>query len=233
MPVVKKLQSTITMPKLLHIAPRGSIHGRSSAYMIRMLLVAFTFCLLSSSAWSQACADIRRFDFRNATIRVGSFDINKLTGVFNDSRGLALTFRLRNGVALTYEDPASKSETPDWQAELVVNREVHPEPSIWMRVIVLEDVHMTGTGTWRYIVAFGCEKGRLVQKFQFTSEGIYLKHLDNQALQLYQAIWLPTDSHADPSSHRELIYKWDARVHQYRLADSTSGNGAEQAPDEK
>ena len=233
MPVVKKLQSTITMPKLLHITLRGSIHGRYSAHMARMFLVALTFCLFSNCAWSQACTDIRRFDFRNATIHVGSFDTNKLTGLFNDSRGLALTFRLRNGVARTYEDPSSKSETPDWQAELVVDREVHPEPSIWMRVIVLEDVHMTGTGTWRYILAFGCDKGRLVQKFRFTSEGVYLKHLDNQTLQLYQAIWLPTDSHADPSSHRELIYKWDARVHQYHLADSTSGKGAEQAPDEK
>jgi hypothetical protein len=230
MPIARKLESIANMRKLPNIVPRISILERYGAYMARMLLVALTFCLFSNSAWSQACANIRRFDFRNATIHVGSFDTNKLTNLFNDSRGQALTFRLRNGIALTYDDPTSKAGTPDWQAELVMDREVHPEPSTWMRVIVLEDVHMTGTGTWRYILAFGCDKGRLVQKFQFTSEGVYLKHLDNQTLQLYQAIWLPTDSHADPSSHRQLIYKWYARVHQYRLADSTSGNGTEQAP---
>jgi len=197
--------------------------------MSRILLAALTFSLFSNSAWAQACADVRRFDFRNATIHVGSSDKNELQTLFNEPHRLALTFHLRDGVALSYDDPSAKSGTPDWKAELVLDREVHPEPSIWIHVIVLEDVHMTGTGTWNYVMAFGCDKGRLVRKFQFTSEGVSLKHLDDQTLQLYQGIWLPTD----PSRHRELIYKWDARVHQYRLAATVPDIGAKRTPDKK
>lgn len=201
--------------------------------MLRALFVLFAICLSSNSAWPQACADIRRFDFNNVNIHVGLSDRNELRTLYNDPRGLALTFRLRNGVALTYDDPFSKSKTLDWQAELDTNREVHPEPSVWIRVIKFEDVHVTGTGTWHYIMAFGCDKGHLVRKFQFTAEGVYLKHLDDETLQLYQGIWTPTDSHADPSRHRELTYKWDVRVHQYRLAAPFPVISGERMPGKK
>jgi len=200
--------------------------------MLRTLLIGLTLCLASNSVWAQDCADIRHVDLKNATIHVGAHDQNDLQDLFNASRRDSRTFRLRNGVGLTY-DASVDSKTPDWRTELVMNREVHPEPSIWIRVIGLEDVHMTGTGTWFYILALGCEKGHLVRKFQFSSEAVELKYLDNQTLQLTQGIWSPTDDHADPSGHRELTYKWDAGVHRYRLAPTISGNGARRVPSDR
>ncbi len=102
-----------------------------------------------------------------------------------------------------------------------MDREAHPEPTIWIRVIELEDDHLTGTGTWHYLLAFSCEKGHLARKFQFSAEGVFLEHLDDQTLKLGQGIWTPTDSPADPSRRRELTYKWNTRVHQYRLISKT------------
>lgn len=194
-----------------------------NTHMLRIFLVGFAFCLTSDSVCAQTCKDVRHYDFKNSIIRVGAQDENELQTLNNSSRGDARVFRLKNGVGLTYNFPISK--TPDWQAELVMDREAHPEPSIWIRVIALEDVHMTGTGTWRYILAFSCEDGRLVRKFQFTSEGVVLKYLDNETLQLTQAIWKPTDAHADPSEYRDLSYKWDSKVHQYRLAATDPRSG--------
>jgi hypothetical protein len=193
-----------------------------------VLSVAF-----SASVWSQNCTDIRRFDFKNATIHVGKSDANELGALYNAPRGIALAFHLRDGVALTYDGSPPISNTPDWRAELVADREVHPEASIWIRVISLEDVHMTGTGTWIYVLGFGCERGHLIREFQFSSEGTMLKHLDNQSLQILQGIWSPTDAHADPSRRRELTFKWDAQVHRYRLATIRPGDSAKPPQNDK
>jgi hypothetical protein len=187
--------------------------------MLRMVLVALISSVLSISIWAQTCTDIRSFDFKNATIHVAEADRNESPTPFDSSRGLARTFHLRNGIALSYEDAAPNLGTPDWQTKLVFDRAVHPEPSIWIRVIGLEDDHMSGTGAWHYVLAFSCDKGHLARRFQFTSEGLKLSHLDDHTLQLDQAIWLSDDSHAEPSGHRELTYTWDARVHQYRLTN--------------
>lgn len=203
------------------------------AYMPRKVLVTLALWLIAASVWAQNCADIRRFNFKSAAIHVVRADENELQTLFSSSRDEALTFRLRNGVALAYDDPALNSKKPDWRAELVMDREVHPEPAIWIRVIGIDDDHMTGTGTWRYILAFSCEKGHLVRKFQFTSEGVALKYLDNQTLQLTQLIWAETDSHADPSGRRELTYNWDTRIHKYRLAATNPGSDSQHAPDSK
>jgi hypothetical protein len=201
--------------------------------MTRTLFVLLAFCLLLNHAQGQHCSDIRHFDFKNATIIVGLTDDNELQTVYNSSRAEAHTFRLRDGVAETFDDPSLKSGTPDWRAELLQDREVHPEASTWIRVIVFEDDHLTGTGTWHYVLAFGCNKGRLTQLFRFTAEGVSLAHLDDQTLELHQGIWSPSDSHADPSMQRVLTYKWNEREHRYRRVATVSGDGAKSKANEK
>jgi hypothetical protein len=194
--------------------------------MMRTLFVVPAFCLLFNSALGQACSDIRHFDFKNATIHVGSADDNDLETLYNSSRAEALTFRLRNGVAETYDGSPVTSGVPDWRAELLQDHEVHPEASKWIRVIVLEEDHLAGTGTWHYVLAFGCNKGRLTRLFQFSAEGLSLEHMDDQTMELHQGIWTPTDSHADPSRQRALTYKWNTREHRYRRVATVSGDGA-------
>ena len=203
--------------------------------MLQTFLAMLAFCLLSNSAWTQTCVDTRHVDFRNATIHVGPPDENELRTTYNEPHPDAFTFHLRNGVALiSYDDSPLKSAGPAWRAELLVDRTVHPDPSSWVRVLVIENDNLHGSSTWRYVLAFRCEKGNLVRLFQFCSEGVRLKHLESGTLQLYQAIWTSADFHTSPSKHREVSYRWDASEHQYRRAyASTPSDGAQWEPDER
>jgi hypothetical protein len=192
--------------------------------MIRLFFGLLAFCLFSNSAWAQRCVDVRHFDFKNATIYTAPYDEGSHTG--------ADSFRLRDGTAFLSEDPLS-SKSHDWQVDLLDDREVHPDPTTWLHVIVLDRDHLTGTGTWYYVMAFSCNNGRLIRRFQYSSEGVSLEHLDDQTLQLYQAIWAPTDSHASPSKHQELVYKWNAKEHRYRRVSTISGKGVKPFPVKK
>jgi hypothetical protein len=100
-------------------------------------------------------------------------------------------------------------------------------------VIVLDKNHLTGTGDWRYVIAFGCANGSLVRLFEYGSEGVTLKHLTQQTMHLYQPIWAATDAHCCPGKHLEVLYKWNAQEHKYKRASSISGKGFAPLPDEK
>jgi hypothetical protein len=182
------------------------------------------FCLLSISAQSQACSNVRHFDFKNVTIHTAPSD--------DGSRQGSETFHLRDGITFISDDPDSL-ESHDWKVELLEDHAVHPDPLTWIRVIVLERDHLTGTGTWHYILAFSCQEGHLVRLFQYSSTGVNLMHLDDQSLQLYQAIRAPTDSYANPSRHSVLSYKWNAKEHRYLRADPVARDDSKSKPDEK
>jgi uncharacterized protein (TIGR03435 family) len=90
-------------------------------------------------------------------------------------------------------------------------------------VIVLDKDHLTGTGDWRYILAFDCRNGLLASVFQYAAEGVSLKHLSARKLVLNQAIWGMDDPHCCPSRHVELAYRWNALRHRYIRMSSNSG----------
>jgi hypothetical protein len=200
--------------------------------MIRLSFGLLALCLLSNSAWAQRCVDVRHFDFKNATIRVGTYDENELQTLFNSRSPFEYTFHLHDGIAYLSDDPGSL-KSHDWQVDLLEDREVHPDPRTWLHVIVLDRDHLTGTGTWYYVLAFSCNNGHLIRQFQFSSGGVILKSPDDQTLHLYQTIWALNDSHADPSGERELVYKWNAKEHRYRRVPTISGNGVKSVPDKK
>jgi hypothetical protein len=154
--------------------------------MLRTWLVMFVLSAFSIPAWTQICADVQSFDFRNATIQTASHDEGSHRG--------AESFHLRKGVAFISDDPDSL-KFHDWRVDLLVDRTVHPDSSTWVRVIVLVKDHLTGTGTWSYVMAFGCQKGSLVRIFEYSSEAVELKHLDDEKLELDQAALNPKDVH--------------------------------------
>lgn len=202
--------------------------------MPRKLLVLLGFCLFSHLALAETCVDIRDFDLANATIQVGNEDANKLRTLFNGPDPDIGPFSMKNGVATIPDPPDPEFPDPDWKAELIVNRLIHPDSATWVRVIILENVHLRGTGTFRYVMAFSCQRGHLIRLFQFSSECVTLKHLDSAHLQLYQAIWQTRDAHCCPSSHRELSYTWNPQSHRYHLLRASSPSiGAKFTPDEK
>ncbi len=180
-------------------------------------LIAAGFCAFSGVGLAQTCADVKTFDFRNATIEVAARDDGGHAGV--DS------FHLRDGVAFTSDDPDSP-DAHDWRVNVVLDRTVHPEAQTWLRVLVLEKDHLTGSGSWYYVLAFGCRNGKVSRVFQYVSLNVSLQHLDDAEIDLHQAVRLPGDSQAEPSWHCDLVYRWSAAEHRYIRAARNCGAGA-------
>jgi hypothetical protein len=188
------------------------------------LAIAIVLGTLLGHARAQECSSIQQFDFRNATIPMAASD--------EGSRSGPATFHLQQGVGFLSDDPIAP-QSHDWRIDLLLDRLEHPDPSTWVRVIVLDKDHLTGTGDWRYILAFDCRNGSLASLFQYAAEGVTLKHLSAQTLDLYQAVWAKEDPHCCPSRHMELVYRWNALRHRYVHVSSNSGTGVVQIPDEK
>lgn len=189
--------------------------------MLLVLIVAF---LAPCFAPAQGCDDVRRFDFRNANIKVAATDDGGHSG--------GGAFQFHDGVAYLSDGP-DWPQSHDWRVELVLDRVMHPDSSDWIRVIVLEKNHLTGTGDWHYIMAFTCRNGSLIRLFQYGSEGVTLEHLGSQQLALYQAAWTSDDARCCPTRHAEILYDWNARKHRFDHASSIVGQGFRFVPDEK
>jgi hypothetical protein len=192
--------------------------------MLREFVVVSAFCLFLRPLNCQLCQDVRTFDFRNATIQIAPQD--------EGSRQGSQSFALRNGIAFTSNDPDSL-KSHDWRVDLLVNRTVHLDSRTWASVIVLEKDHLTGTGTWGYVLAFGCENGVLVRLFQNSSQGVILKHLTGSEIELYEPSWKVGDAHCCPSAHRELVYRWKPNEHRFQSMSSTTEDGFESKPNER
>jgi hypothetical protein len=192
--------------------------------MHRILLLILAVLSTWNSAQAQGCGSVRRFDFGNANINIAAKDDGGHSG--------SAVFHLHDGEAFLSDDPDSV-QSHDWEVKLVLDRVVHLDSSDWIRVIVFDKNHLTGTGDWRYIMAFGCKDNSLVRLFQYGSEGVTLKHLDPQELRLYQAVWAPDDARFCPTRHAEILYKWNPRERRFDRANSTVRQGFDFVADEK
>jgi hypothetical protein len=189
--------------------------------MLRPLLSLLPCVLFATSALSQICADIRTFDFKNATIQTGIKDENHIPPTaINGAQGEPEIFHLTSGSGFQSDDPENPN-SHDWGLSLISDHPVHPDPSTWARVLEVERDHLTGTGTIDFILAFTCSHGRVTRIFQFSDEGVGLERFDDRHLVLGQTIWAPDDDHASPSLHRELFYKWNRSLHRYQLLRTT------------
>jgi hypothetical protein len=177
-------------------------------------LSAIILGLISIAAGAQTCNSIKQFDFRNSRIPIAARDAS---GVSSGPEW----FRLQNGAGFLSDDP-DNSQSHDWGLNLLADRLEHPDPSTWIRLVVVDKNHLTGTGDWQYVMAFDCKRGSLTSVFQFGQEGVMLKHVTDQTLELYQAIWDKGDAHCCPSRHMDFIYKWNPLRHRYELASSRS-----------
>jgi hypothetical protein len=196
---------------------------------MRRSLFALAFAVLAvllglNFAQAQACDDVRAFDFRDARIHVAATD--------DGEHSEPAAFNFQHGIAYLSDNPGSP-QSRDWRVGVVVDRSAHLDPSLWIRVIVLDKNHLTGSGGWHYILAFDCRKGWLNRLFQYGSEGVTLRHLDSRRLQLYQAVWAPSDARCCPTMHADLLYEWNLREQRFVRTASIRHQGFEAVPDEK
>lgn len=190
----------------------------------RRVLMAVGIALLPCFLHAQACDEIRTFDSRNATIDLSPRD--------DGSRQDGESLTLQNGSAFLSDNPSSPN-SHDWQVEILVDRVTHLQPSMEAHVVVLEETHLSGTGARDYVLVFGCRHGSLARLFQFSSEGVSLKHLDGGMLELYEPLWKRSDPHCCPSRHLTLRYRWDAGARQFDQVARSAGNGFETIPDKR
>jgi hypothetical protein len=122
------------------------------------------------------------------------------------------------------DDPDSP-QSHDWGLQLLMDRPEHPDPSAWIRVIVVDRNHLTGTGDWRWVMAFGCRNGSLVSVFPYGAMGMAREHLSDRTLDLNQAVWAKDDAECCAGRHADIVDRWDAQQHRYRKTSFASAPG--------
>jgi hypothetical protein len=161
--------------------------------MQRLSLLVPLLVAMVNIASGQACSDIRSFDLRNATISSSSA---------GGSPGGHSVFHFRNGKAFIDDDSVSvNSQIHDWELEITSNVLIHPDSSTWLRVITFDRTHLTGTGTWNYVMAFTC-KQQLIHVFEYSGLYLRLTHLDTQTLVLEQETRKKNDPYCCPTGRQ-------------------------------
>jgi LppP/LprE lipoprotein len=185
--------------------------------MKRTLVSVFALGLLPSIALAAQCTDITKMDFANRTLRV--------TGIAQPAPpskspygGPAAnqTFHFRGGVSLEYE--GSSDDKPDWQTTIQQDVVVKPERSVTLRFLTLFRNHLTGSGSWTYLVGLACSSGRVQQVFQSSGMFMRVAKISPGLVQVSMPAWKPSDPACCPSAEKELRYSWDPKTHRYTLA---------------
>lgn len=171
--------------------------------MKKILVSVFLLILLPSITLAAGCTDIAKVDFANRTIVVGG-----------NGQAAEQVFHFRHGVALESE---GVDKRPDWRTTLTRDVMVKPEDSKGIRFLTLFRDHLSGSGSWTYLVGLACSGGRVRQVFQ--AGGVYMRVLDisPERVQVSKPVWKSVDPVCCPSESKRLRYAWDARKRHYLL----------------
>jgi len=132
--------------------------------------VQFLAVLVAAIAWCQPgakavrCDDVTRLDFKNLVVRTAGF-----------------SFAFHNGFALNSDDPLAEKvdeEKPDWKAEIETDKVIRPAPGVVVRLLVIHDVHQTGSGRRYYATGLRCVAGKLEEVFQRSGASLGIDRLD-------------------------------------------------------
>lgn len=171
------------------------------------------------ASWA-ACRDVASIDFRNRVIPAAS-DLGKADyGTFNGP-GPGGPLRLRDGLFLQWdritsriwsEMPAEEREEikqkPDWKTTIEQDTLIRPTGSGGIRVLVLSQVHLTGTGAFTYVFGFRCSSGSLQKIFEASGEGVKFERATDNGIEVTVAVWSQDDAHCCPSREERLRYIW-------------------------
>ncbi len=183
-------------------------------------------CFHLSGCESEPCQSIQKLDFRNKTIDLGaeSSDLNPFPqGNFNGPASGAPVLQMKNGSAKTWDTPdgrlgVAESAHPDWRATIHSDRYIHPLSSAGIRLLVVEDDHETGSGSWTYILGYTCAKSEVVQVFRLTGQALRLVDADNQGIRASLFV-RESDSSTSPGKLKTLKFEWDPANVRYRRVE--------------
>ena len=171
--------------------------------MKKFLVSVFMVGFLPSIALAARCTDIAKVNFADGALAVAG--IHQTMQIFH----------FHHGVSLEY---AGGDKKPDWRTTILHDAVVKPEASRAVRFLTLFRNHLTGSGSWTYLVGLACSGGHVHQVFQ--SAGVYMQvvRISPMLVQVSMPGWKPADPTCCPSAKREVRYAWDARSHRYVLA---------------
>ncbi len=166
--------------------PRLFGSGSRARLLIVTTLILLSVFLVGHAA---ACRSVVDVDIRNAAI-------DHQSGTWQFQRGIAES------------SDEGNSTQPDWKATIQSDAVVVPEPSIQIRFVEVENVHLTGSGSWRSLLALRCLNGELATVQEWRYMTLKVEKLESKKIRLS---WVPDSS----GSRRSVELKWDHERQQY------------------
>jgi hypothetical protein len=171
----------------------------------------------SNAIAAVSCRDIASVDFRNQVIPARSGSGRSYYGEFNGP-GPGGPLRLRDGVFLQWDFPEEREDTnrkPDWETTIQEDITLHPTAAMDVRLLVLDQVHLTGTGSFTYIFGFQCAAGSLRKVFEASGEGVKLERTTENGMNISVGIWGKGDAHCCPRREVHLRYRWSPSLRRF------------------
>jgi len=163
------------------------------------------------------CDNVATFDFRNNILTMGGTGLTtpQEYGVFNFP-GVKEQFVFRNGTAVHWEDPENRNpQKPDFRITIDHDQLVHPNGSSGVKILVVEMDHVTGTGSFQYLVAYDCRGGRLHKLLDVSGEGVSFRKATNSGIELTLFLWADRDAHCCPSKRADVTFQWSPKRQAY------------------
>lgn len=123
---------------------------------------------------------------------------------------------------LSREEQEESRHKPDWKTTIEQDIILDPAPSERVRLLVLFQNHVTGTGSFTYILGFQCTGGSVKNIFETSGEGIKLAPAIGNRMELTVGIWAEGDSRCCPSQEVSLTYRWSVSLKRF-VRDSPNG----------
>ena len=191
------------------------------------LSIWFAFVFGASNAIAAvSCRDIASVDFSNQAILARNGAGKPYYGLFNGP-GPGGPLRLRDGVFLEWDlspgmwamlSPEEREETngkPDWKTTIREVATLHLTATTDVRLLVLDQVHMTGTGAFTYIFGFQCVAGSLRKVFEASGQCVNLERTTGGGMDISVFVWGKDDAHCCPRREVHLRYRWSPSLKRF------------------
>lgn len=143
-----------------------------------------------AAAAQQPCADVRKLDVGNQTIRTAQ-----------------RTFAFHRGIAWNHDGALEQ-----WKATIEKDSVIEPAPNVVVRLLVIHDSHETGSGWRYYATAFRCSGTEMQEVFQRDGLSLRMDRIDSTGIQVSLRV-TPGDA-----SRKHWSYTWDRGASKYGLS---------------
>jgi hypothetical protein len=190
-----------TAPRLHLHGPTMTLAGMRGSRFLVLCVVVLVLTFQTAAHSDVACEDIAKVDLANSTLPVPGEE--------------PLAFS--NGVAC----PPDYEDEPrcEWRYQIDLDLLATPEPSTPLRVLIVFASHARGSGSWTRVIAYRCERGRLLAAFseRFECGASVIRAFGPSLL-------LSVPERGCGTRSRSRRYTWSAQGRTYALDPVSGGN---------